>query len=547
MPTATFAADFSDFNADTIKAAEQLGVLDKQSTNTQRALTGMTGSMNTFGKAASETTPKVVSLKDQYKGFDNTLQAAGVNIGSEVKMISELGDVAGKTASQFGLLGTAGLVIGTFMAAWKIGTKIDEWLGLSKAIGDATASMLGWTTAAGGAGSKADTLARASAIAKREITDFNEALKIIRGSIDQVQTAFARANAPAEAAKAVAAYHKELSDLRKAGVLDDLKRDLEAGVVSQQELARLYHVSAGALGILTTAQAAHKSRVEEINAANEKAVALQDKLFGRELTAKAQEYAAAIGSVSNVHKMLPSEMAAVNTTMIAAATHLAAIGLGASEAARKFRELALATTDWAKVNAEVAKKDDGLTAALNKRRETFRATITDQMNLNQGITEGQLYWAHAGEIADKAMTDAAAATKTTTAAVVEQTQQVNALAGSFAVVSRSAQEWRAQAAQMSADAARMEQMPGASTTGWEWQYQQNLRTGAANAMAAAGRQAALDQQIASANVNAGAWGGGNYRQGWTVNVNAMQGINGDQIANELVAGMRRRGVSPGGV
>jgi hypothetical protein len=49
----------------------------------------------------------------------------------------------------------------------------------------------------------------------------------------------------------------------------------------------------------------HKEVMADVQAAQEKFVALQDHLFGRDLTAKAQEYARAIGDVGNASRLIP--------------------------------------------------------------------------------------------------------------------------------------------------------------------------------------------------------------------------------------------------
>jgi hypothetical protein len=86
-------------------------------------------------------------------------------------------------------------------------------------------------------------------------------------------------------------------------------------------------------------------------------------------------------------------------------------GLGASEAAAKFRELAIATTDWAVINAKLAAMPDPFAAQNKARSDAFRTLQIEQLNLNQGITDSQLYWKHAGEIADESMQQAADAVK----------------------------------------------------------------------------------------------------------------------------------------
>jgi hypothetical protein len=253
--------------------------------------------------------------------------------------------------------------------------------------------------------------------------------------------------------------------------------------------------------------------------------------------------------------------------MVKAVEVLNQMGLGYGEVAKQIRAVIAATTDWKAIADSVAKTQGPVwDKILQPGREAYRTTITTQMNTEQGAQlqaqkDAADYWAHAGEAAEQsqaafyAARDAATAAagaidgnteaqKNNAAAAQQATSANQALAGSFSVVTRSASEWRAQAATMAADAERMAQAGGTDTSGFLWQTIQNLRSGSQSALASAGRQDALDRAISSGTINAGSWGNGSYRSsGWTVNVNGV--VNGDQIANELVSGMRSRGISPG--
>lgn len=190
---------------------------------------------------------------------------------------------------------------------------------------------------------------------------------------------------------------------------------------------------------------------------------------------------------------------------------------------------ARAEATWAEAAAHMDQYSVDTVEALRKQADAAQQAVES--------------WNTVGTAADNAGKTAKGALDAAGAGADQTRGKVDALAGSFHVLTQTAEQWRAQAAGLLADAARIDQTAGASTTGWEWQYSQNLKSAAGRATASAGRQEQLDTAIASLNTNAGAWGGGTYRQGWTVNVNGV--VNGDQLANELVSGMRRRGVSPG--
>jgi hypothetical protein len=493
-------------------------------------------------KEQDETAQKTGTLYNEYKSFDDVLDVAGVNVNKQAKALSQLKDMLGTNVSSMTKFQVAGAVTAAFMVGWKIGEFIDKWTGLSTAIGEATAKLLGWNTAAekGGSGSLQDTLDRASAIAKRTVTDFSEAQRIIRGEIDKTQTAFARANAAETSAAYIKKYKDEINGLARSGVLDDLKKKLEEGQIPQAELGRIYHVSAEALDILNKGLDVHKQRQDAIKKSNEEMVALQDRIFGRDLVVKANEYATAVGGAMNAWKLTPEARDEINKTAIAAVDHLGKIGLGATETAKNLRDLITATTDWAKVNAAVAASPNPFAASEQARRAKIRSGGMAQMDVEQGFTQAQIdaadYWAHAGEQAEaaqKAFYAARDAEKSAADQAMQTASANNVLAGSFSVVTKSAAEWRDQAKRLNEDAARMETTtdPRAAGAGsWYSQYIRNLRSGAKSAEASAN----YEDKIA---------GTGAY--GWTVNVNAMQGINGDQVANELVAGMRRRGLSFG--
>jgi hypothetical protein len=330
--------------------------------------------------------------------------------GPEVKALRELGEHSDKTASQLGALGTVALAAGAAIGGWKLGRMIAEFTGSDEAIGNATAKLLGWTTAAGGAGSASDTLARASAIAGRNVLSLADALQINTDAVHKWQGEMSRAHAAEDNAKEVAHWRAELQALG-SGVLSSLTKDLDSHNFSQAELARRYGVSTEALGLLGRQMQRHKEVMADVQAAQEKFTALQDHLFGRDLTAKAQEYARAIGDVGNASRLIPPLAAEVNAVMRSAYDVLVKAGLGASEAAARFRELAIATTDWAVINAKLAAMPDPFAAQNKARSDAFRTLQIEQMNLNQGITDSQLYWKHAGEIADESMQQAADAVK----------------------------------------------------------------------------------------------------------------------------------------
>lgn len=209
--TAKIDADYSAFFDATAKAEVSLKSLDKTANQTGKMLEAMGDGYTTapavaatkqleqaFDGVASSASTKVApaldkvetatgtaalkgnEFKESFGQVDKTLAAAGVSLGPIPGMLDELSAAAGKSVTELGALGTAGAVAAAAMAGWSIGKKIDEWTGWSDAIARTTAKLMGWgDVAAMEAAAGADTLARASALAGKEITDMAVALRIL--------------------------------------------------------------------------------------------------------------------------------------------------------------------------------------------------------------------------------------------------------------------------------------------------------------------------------------------------------------------------------
>jgi hypothetical protein len=90
---------------------------------------------------ADETEQAVVhhnNLTDSLGQFDRLLSKVGVNLTSEIGALKEVESAAGKTTTELGALGTAGLAIGTAFASYDLTRKALEFLGLKEAV-DSTA------------------------------------------------------------------------------------------------------------------------------------------------------------------------------------------------------------------------------------------------------------------------------------------------------------------------------------------------------------------------------------------------------------------------
>lgn len=154
----TFEADFSEFKNEVDASVAKM-----------RTFEGGTEGVNlTLGR-----------LHDSLGRIDSVLSTVDVRIGSAVRSLAELQTASGQTVRELGAISTAGLAIGAGLGGWQLGRIIADFVGADEAISNATASLLGWGSAAAEvAGAKADVLARASEHAGAAITDLSEAMRI---------------------------------------------------------------------------------------------------------------------------------------------------------------------------------------------------------------------------------------------------------------------------------------------------------------------------------------------------------------------------------
>jgi hypothetical protein len=153
-------ADFSDFHFEIDKSVTKLKELEGATAHTS-------GTFDDFNQGLGS--------------VDKILGVFGVRIGPQIQALREFSGILGQSTTTLGTWGTAAAAAGALAAGWQIGTWINEWTGLSDAIGDATASVLGF----GDAGleatrAKIDLFARASNIAGREIRDVGQAMEIVK-------------------------------------------------------------------------------------------------------------------------------------------------------------------------------------------------------------------------------------------------------------------------------------------------------------------------------------------------------------------------------
>lgn len=265
--TAQFVADFRDFEAGVTRGEALLGDFSTRADSTSKAIDRMTGS----GRANVGTTN---TMRESFGQFDSILSSVGINIGGTSRALDEIASASGKTTSQLGALGTAGLAVGTAFAAFNLTRKAGEYFGVDWAswdqkIGDVTARLLGFGDATQDiAENNLAVLARASKLAGVEITSLELATELLSGTVAH------NADVLNTSARRVAGWNQEIARVTAAGDMDELTKDVESQNFSLKELSDRYNISVDAIQFFAREQKnaaeAQKKADEEIIASNKK-------------------------------------------------------------------------------------------------------------------------------------------------------------------------------------------------------------------------------------------------------------------------------------
>jgi hypothetical protein len=279
--TGVFTADFSNFDKAVTDSQAKLSGFEGASKQVESSLRLMTQSQEQFldkigasggkiqdlGKTATTTGGQVNTLSESYRQFDGLLQAAGVNIGPQVKGLEDMASAAGKTATELGVLGTAGLVAGAALTGWKIGTWIGEITGATDAIANLGGALdhLAEQTA----GAKQDTINLAISKGAAETIKYADAIKYLSG---QVQV---NADKSINWREKLADSYRELRGLTDAQK-EEIAIALEAGATTEQ-LTNKYGIHATALGLLKTETDKATAAQEKLNAERQKDLEAAEK------------------------------------------------------------------------------------------------------------------------------------------------------------------------------------------------------------------------------------------------------------------------------
>lgn len=238
------------------------------------------------GTASDRTAPKVHNLRTALTSFDGVLASMGVNIGTEVRGLTDLADASGKTFTQLGLVATAGLAAGAALGGWKLGRLISEFFELDKVIGNATAKMMGWGDLTGTTVSaQQDVVTRAiergaaATITYTEALKFNDAWQKTRLGTFAADAAQMKLNAEEQKKLNIEAERWGLimAELNSAGgnwaktlegmngtVVEAVKFYLQAGV-SQGTLAQAYALTATQVKAVATAMSEELAMAKVLN------------------------------------------------------------------------------------------------------------------------------------------------------------------------------------------------------------------------------------------------------------------------------------------
>jgi hypothetical protein len=220
---ATFDADFSNFRNEVVQSVDKL---------------------DRFERTSGVTSNTLERLHTSVARFDSVFNSLGVHLSSEVRALQEIAEAANQTTAQLGALSTAGLVVGTGIAAWNLGRAIAQFGQADEVIANSTAKLLGWgDVAKEQAAAGADALAAASRRAGRAVTDMADALNLAA----QAAADLKRQGAPDEGFFQVKERLGEIALVQQSGVLPQLTKDLQSHNFTLKELADRYVVSVEAL------------------------------------------------------------------------------------------------------------------------------------------------------------------------------------------------------------------------------------------------------------------------------------------------------------
>lgn len=248
--TAKFDADFTEFDKGVQQATGKL--LDFEKATTKAGKAGDEFGYKLVKASESAAFLKQQGLDDQLRQVDGILGTLGISTGGFIKVLSDLGSVAGKTITSLGPLGVAGAILATGTAAYKSTRFLLEYTGVAKTLDPAIQSLwervLGFKSGTEEAAAAQDVINRAIANGADASITYGEAIEFNRKAAEQQSATFRQAVNPArEMHNQMAAWQKEIRDVNKRGDLLALNEAIDKGAFSLQKLATMFGVSVEAL------------------------------------------------------------------------------------------------------------------------------------------------------------------------------------------------------------------------------------------------------------------------------------------------------------
>lgn len=196
-----------------------------------------------------KTTAVTGDLHSALGRFDGVLAAVGLNIGTEVRALTEMSSAVGKTVSEFGFLATAGIAAGAAIGAFGLTRALLDAVGVSekldKAVEKAWTSLKIFADVAGEtAGAKQDVINRAIEHGADAMITYTEAIKF-NNEWSRKHTLGLETSA-----SVIAAWNTEIENVRKKGDFAQLTADIESQVFSTEKLKVRYNLSGEALEFL---------------------------------------------------------------------------------------------------------------------------------------------------------------------------------------------------------------------------------------------------------------------------------------------------------
>jgi len=255
--TGVFTADFSSFDKAVQTSTKNLEGLEAGAEKTNSSLRLMSqsqeqmldkigasgGKIQAAGTAAGETSGQVNTLTESYRQFDGILQAAGVNIGPQVKGLEDIANMAGKTASQIGAVATAGALLGAAVTGWNIGRAIEQFTGWSGAVEDLARRFMGLEAATTATNDKLLIQFKAVEMGAPKMLNYADSVKFIT-ELNQKN-----ADSAINWTDRLFAARKEVENLNERQRIQ-IQIAIEAGATTEQ-LTNKFGISAQGLKILT--------------------------------------------------------------------------------------------------------------------------------------------------------------------------------------------------------------------------------------------------------------------------------------------------------